>query len=279
MTTSRQYHFISNIHGFSVSYIEGHTTLEELNKIHNIGPFAFSFYQKTLMSSLQMLSFIKATENIGFYIDSEDPYYRFKVEISPSGTYRTLLLPEDFDDFPKTLTGKCRLSKMTAGKSPYTSILEFNNHALEEIVNEVIDKSYQTNAKIQLSKDENSSLMVLKLPPSNINKKIEDFNDLNLEAIHQKYQGLFDEALKLKKTNVEEVEKIFAAHDLKYLGSKEVKFHCPCSKQRMADNLLTLPLKDQVELFEKMPVIEVRCDYCNSIYDVYENDVLKPKIQ
>jgi molecular chaperone Hsp33 len=278
MTTSRQYHFINNTNGFSVSFIEGHSALDELNKIHDIGPYAFSFYQKTLLSSLQMLNFLKANEHLGFYIDSEEPYFRFKVEISPSGEFRTLLLPEEFDDFPTTLTGKCRLSKMTMGKTPYTTILDFNEHPLEELVNEIIDKSYQTNAFITLSKDESSSLMVLKLPPSNVNKKIDDFEDIDMKTIQEKYNDLFENALKLKKTSVEEVEELFKAHGLTYLGSKEVKFHCPCSRQRMADNLLTLPLKDRVSLFDKMPVIEVRCDYCNSIYDVSENDVLKPDL-
>lgn len=278
MTTSRQYHFINNTHGFSVSFIEGHAALEELNRIHNIGSYAFSFYQKTLMSSLQMVNFLKVNEHLGFYIDSEDPYYRFKVEISPSGTFRTLLLPEDFDDFPKSLTGKCRLSKMAVGKTPYTSILEFQDHPLEELVNEIIQKSYQIDARTLLAKDESSSLMVMKLPPSNVNKKIEDFEDLKLPQIQELYKDLFDKALALKESNLEEIVNLFEEQGFNYLGSKEIKFHCPCSKQRMADNLLSLPLKDQTELFQTQKTIEVRCDYCNSIYDVHEHDVIKPEL-
>jgi len=277
--TSRQYTFINNTHGFSVSLIEGAQTLAEISKIHNIGPFAESFYQKTLLTSLQMVNFLKPNENLGFYIDSEEPYYRFKIEFSSTGTYRTLLLPEDFDDFPKTLTGKVRFTKTMYGKAPYTSLLEYKEEKLEELINDVITKSYQVNATTIVKDDKTSSLMVTKLPPSNVNKKIEDFEDLNLAQILDQYKDLFDSALLLKDSNVLEVEKLFEEYNLQYLGSKEIKFHCPCSKERMVNNLFSLAKEDQEHLFDEKDSLEIRCDYCNTNYDIYKVDLEDKKIQ
>ena len=47
-----------------------------------------------------MVNFLKPGESLGFYIDSEEPYFRFKIELSNTGTFRTLLLPEEFENFP-----------------------------------------------------------------------------------------------------------------------------------------------------------------------------------
>ncbi len=279
MHKSKQYSFINNTHGFSISFIEGHAAMGQISKIHNIGPYAYDFYHKTLLSSLQMINFIKPNERLGFYIDSEEPYYRYKVEISPDGHYRTLLLPEDFDDFPTTLTGKCRISKMTPRQAPYLTVLEFKEHKLEDIVNEVIEKSYQNNALIKISEDKSNSLMIVKLPPANVNSKIEDFEDLSLKQITTQYKDLFEQLLQLKHTDVEEAEQILKDADFHYIGSKEISFHCPCSKKKMVENLFSLPKADREHIFAEKPAVEIRCDYCNSIYDVHKDDLDEYTVQ
>ncbi|MDP7318984.1 MAG: Hsp33 family molecular chaperone HslO [Bacteriovoracaceae bacterium] len=273
---SRQYSFLHNENGFSISLIEGHSLIQELSQIHNIGPHALNYYRSTVLSSLQMLNFLKPGENLGFYIDSEEPYYRFKIEISNNGQLRTLLLPEDFEDFPTKLTGNCRLNKMSPGHEPYSSILDFTEHPVKNLINEVLEKSYQTKSKIIISDDCSSSIMVTKLPPTNINKKIEDFDDLSLEDIIKKFDKLIKAALLIPDADVKTMEELFSQAGLTYLGSKEVRFHCPCSHERMVENLFTLSEKDREHIFQKRPVIETRCDYCNTVYEIKKEEIIKP---
>lgn len=275
MNISRQYHFICNKHGFSISLIEGDNMMEQVNEIHNIGPHAVEYYKKTILSSMQMVNFLKPGENLGFYIDSEEPYFRFKIELSNTGTFRTLLLPEEFDDFPDKINGKVRLVKIFNAREPYHTILELNNHEVGGIVNEVIQKSYQTNSKIILSEGTNSSLMITKLPPTNINKKIEDFDDLTLEQIELKYQKLIQAALLIPNADVKTMDDLFQNEGLQYLGSKEVKFHCPCSHERMVENLFTLPEKDRQDIFAENSSLEIRCDYCNTLYNIQKAELDK----
>lgn len=274
MEKSRQYSFINNKNAFTISFINGGPLLNELALIHNIGPHAESFYKKTVLSSLQMVNFLKPGESLGFYIDSETPYYRYKIEIGQAGSFRTLLLPEDFEDFPTQLSGKCRIHKFMPNSEPYTSILSFNAHPLEELVNEVMDKSYQTLSKVIVSDHSSNALMITKLPPSNVNKKIEDFEELSLERIIEKYKGLIDEALCLNEDSIEPIIQFFEKNDLNYIGSKETKFHCPCSKERMIENLFTLNQYEREGLFEDRQTIETRCDYCNSIYTIDKNEII-----
>lgn len=273
MSTSRQFGFINNQIGYTISLIEGHSLIEEISKIHNIGPHALDFYKKTLLGTTQLINFIKPTENLGFYIDSEDPYFRFKIEMSQSGSLRILLLPEDFDSLPDKFSGKCRLNKVIQGKSPYSSILEYQDFPIEEITNDIIDKSYQTNSKIIFSEDLCSSVMVTKLPPTNINKKIEDYEDIKFEQFLKNFSELIETALNLKVSDIELTEEVFKKFEFTYLGSKEVKFHCPCSKERMINNLFTLPKSEIEHIFEKEKSIDTRCDYCNTIYTIKEEEV------
>jgi len=275
MSTSLQFAFINNLRGFTISLVEGHGLMKDISEIHNIGPHALEFYNKTLMGSTQLINFLKPGENLGFYIDSEEPYFRFKIEMSNNGSLRTLLLPEDFDDFPKTFTGKCRINKIMLGKSPYTSILEYQDFPIENIVNEVMEKSYQTNSRIFMSKDFSTSLMLTKLPPTNINKRIEDYEDYSFEQMLSEYAELIQSALDLKTSDIESTEKLFNQYDFNYLGSKEIRFHCPCSHERMVENLFTLKQIDLDEVFGEDGQLETRCDYCNTIYTIKKEEITK----
>lgn len=67
--------------------------MAEIYKIHNIGPIASKFYDQTILTGLHLINFTKINENIGYYIDSNEPYFRFKIEMNNAGTLRTLLLP------------------------------------------------------------------------------------------------------------------------------------------------------------------------------------------
>jgi molecular chaperone Hsp33 len=277
MSLSRQFSFINNQHGFTISLIEGHSLIDEIIKVHNIGPNALDFYQKTVLGSLQLINFLKPGETLGFYIDSEEPYFRFKIEMSNNGTLRTLLLPEEFDDFPVLFTGNCRVNKIFASKSPYTSIIDYKDFKVQDIANELMDKSYQTNGKILVAEDASCSLLVIKLPPTNINKKIDDYEDLSMDDFLKTHQELIDTALNFKNSDIEKIESAFLEKEFRYLGSKEVKFDCPCSHERMVNNLFTLSESDRLDIFVDKEFIETRCDYCNTIYKIETKEILKPQ--
>ena len=275
MEKCHQYQFLNNINGFSFSLIKGAPLITQIDAIHNIGPHAKDFYNRTVLSSMQMVNFLKPQESLGFYIDSEEPYYRFKVEMSAEGMLRTLLLPEEFSDYPTEFTGKCRIHKTIVGKSPYTSVLEFEKLELDEIINQVMEQSYQTNSRILMSKDKQSSLMVTLLPPTNIDSKLEELDPLTMEKALSNYQDFFQDILNNDYTQAD-LEKLAEKQGAHYLGSKEMNFHCPCSKDRMIENLYTLTEEDRNHVFAENDPVEIRCDYCNTIYHIGSEEFNNP---
>lgn len=272
LNESRLFSFIDEQSAFTVHFLEAGKLMSDIVTTHNIGPVALEFYRGAVLSSMQMLNFMKATENMGFYIDSEEPYFRFKVEMNAQGTMRTLLLPEEFESFPETVTGKARVTKAFPNQKPYSSVVELENERAKDIVNAALKQSYQTQTHIDVG-HKDCSLMFSKLPPSSLSKKFEEVVDLPLDHFMSRHRGLLKEVEQLGLDNQEEIIDFFSSKQLTYLGSKETKFFCPCSKERMISNLLTLGEKDIEDIFKDAPAVETRCDYCNTVYEIKEEDL------
>lgn len=63
------------------------------------------------------------------------------------------------------------------------------------------------------------------------------------------------------------LKEILGDMSLEMLDEKPVRFHCDCSKDRMARALITLGKKELDELIAGGKPIEVKCHFCNSTYD------------
>lgn len=276
MQESRLFSFIDEKSAFTLHFLHGGKLIQDIVQVHNIGPMAYDFYRDTILTSMQMLNFMKATENMGFYIDSNEPYFRLKIEMNERGTMRTLLLPEEFEDFPKTVTGTARVTKAFPNKTPYSSVIQLNEHPAADIVNQALKDSYQMQAKVSVGRAD-MSVMFSKLPPSKLSEKFEEVIDEPLESFMKTHKNLVTEIEKqdfiLKEADESATIDFFTKKGLTYLGSKEVKFYCPCSKERMAANMATLGKKDLDEVFKEKESIEVRCDYCNTVYDINQSEL------
>ena len=98
---------------------------------------------------------------------------------------------------------------------------------------------------------------------------------MNLEEIITDFAPIIAKANQMIIGSTQSIIQYFEENDFRYLGSKEVSFHCPCSKERMIENLFTLQSIDRDSLFEDDSSIEIRCDYCNTIYTVLKTDLIK----
>ena len=54
--------------------------------------------------------------------------------------------------------------------------------------------------------------------------------------------------------------------DLKITEKLPVRYHCGCSKERVADVLATISTDDLEEMINDGEEIEVKCYFCNSAY-------------
>ncbi len=269
---SRIFKFLDNTNQFTLAFVEGQKLVQDLALIHSLNQEGFLYIRDAVLSTIPMLSFLKNQEGLGLYIDNDSPYFRLKIEGHSSGAFRTLLLPEDVKSIPEKLNGISRFTKILP-KNPYTSVIELKNKKFDEVINEVLVKSYQMNATIIISEDSDQSILISKLPDPNQNiAQDAEKNQISLREYKLKMQTHFNSIFTKGLNTQEKIQKEFENLGLIYLGNQTTKFSCPCSKERMVTNLVTLSDADKNDVF-KSGSVEIKCDYCKTKYKIFKSDL------
>jgi len=267
LSTSRLYSFLDHKNGFNVNFLEGQKLIHDLVLLHPMKSSGFSYFRDMFLSLLPIIFFLKPGESLGIYIDSEDPYFRLKIETNSAGHTRSLLLPEDFDLFPEKITGAIRITKIVNNNThPYTSVLDLKNVPTKDVINKILSESYQTNSEVIVSETSDQSVMITKLPPLNINSTIDE--SLSRADYIKKNGPFFKKIFDSATDDIENIVNSFESQGLSYLISRQANFFCPCSKDRMILNLRGMYSTNIDELFEGKNSVEVKCDYCRKIYDI-----------
>ena len=270
LVESNLYSFLDEKNKFILHFFEGQRLIHDLAIMNDLKGKGFAFFRDAILMFQPMIAFLKPTEGYGFYVDSKDPYFMLKIETNFQGNMRTLLMPEEFQDFPEHITGISRLTKISGkkGVNQYTTLIELNSVGLGDIANKIIKDSYQVDAKVFLSEKSDQSLLLLKLPHREGHKELEDYWQERSTQI----EGIFDQALNTK----DEIKSAFEKLDLVFLGDKEVKFKCSCSRERMVDGVRGLigsgtPADSLFD--EGKDSFEANCDYCKTAYLITRDEL------
>lgn len=271
---SRLYSFIDQKEGFTLHFLEGQKLIHDLAIIHNTRAHGFQYFRDAILSIQLMISYLKPGEGLGVYIDSEEPYFRLKVEMSDQGQMRTLLLPDEFDQFPRTIKGKCRVVKTLPNEAqPYTSIVDLDHVSFDEAVNNILKLSYQLQSQIFLSNETDQSVLLMKLPSINVNK-IQTNYTFSLEEFWRKVSPDINKLFSKHTDNYETIQQGVEQLGFIFLGSKEIKFKCHCSRERMIKNLWTLINSNGIDqVFDSSDSsLEIKCDYCKTSYLILKKE-------
>jgi molecular chaperone Hsp33 len=272
LATSRLYSFLDHKNGFNIHFLEGQKVIQDLVLLHPMQSSGFAYFRDTFLGLLPIIFFLKPQESIGIYVDSENPYFRLKIETNSAGHTRTLLLPEDFNLFPMKITGNVRVSKIFQNHlHPYTSVLDLTEVETKEVINRILSESYQTNSEVLVSEISDQSVMVTKLPPTNINSSLDE--SLSRSEFIKLHRQFFHNVFEAAANDIEKIVQLFEDHGFTYLTSRQIDFYCPCSKERMVLNLKGLYSKDQEHLFDGNNSIEIKCDYCRKVYQITKQDI------
>jgi molecular chaperone Hsp33 len=273
LEASRLYSFLDHASGFNIHFLEGQKIIHDLVLLHPMKQSGFAYFRDTFLGLLPIIFFLKPGESLGIYIDSEDPYFRLKIETNSAGHTRTLLLPEEFNLFPMKITGKIRITKIFSNnKSPYTSMLELKGVDTREVINQVLCESYQTNSEVLVGDISDQSVMITKLPPLNVNSTLEE--SVSRQDYIKKHKNFFHSVFEMATDDIEKIVKKFEDHGFTYLGSRQIGLFCPCSQERMVLNLRGLYSNDIDELFHENDKIAIKCDYCKKDYQITKAEVI-----
>ncbi len=271
---SRLYTFIDEPRAFALYFLEGQKLIHDLALIHPIQRGGFAYFRDTVLSVQPMIALLKAGEQFGFYVDSERPFFRLKIESGFHGATRCMLLPEEFHEFPPAMHGNVRVLKLFPDyMAPYESILEIDGLPLREIVNRVLAESYQVHSAILVSQQSDQSLMLHRLPPlpgeSEAAHSIEAARSRRAE-IRERAESLLAEALH----DPQQIQQGFERLGFQLLASRPVVFRCSCSRERMISNLQPIHRSARQPLFDSgQPELEIVCEYCKARYRITRKEL------
>lgn len=278
---SKLYNFLDAKNHISVSFLEGQKLHMDLVLMDQKQDSSFQFFRELVLASTHFIQLLKHGEQLGFYIDSTTPKFLYKIECHSSGTLRTLLLPKDLAEVPQVLTGQVRLSKILPGaKNPYQSILEIKNQTFADVINHILEKSYQIKATVLLSPEKDQSIMLSQIPRAQIKSDESELEPKLLKEYLLKFQKDFNHIFSENILDHAKIVKSFEQLGFTYLQGREVKFHCPCSKESILAGIFGLLNMEHKELFgPENQKVEVTCDYCQSTYEIFPEDLTSETLQ
>lgn len=271
---SQLYTFIDEPRQYAMYFLEGQRLIRDLALLHTVRAAGFAYFRDAVLSIQPMIAFLKRGEQLGFYIDSEEPYFRLKIETGHHGDMRCVLFPDDFREFLETMNGIVRVRKLFPhNRPPYDSVIKAEALALRAIVNRVLQDSFQVNSVVRVSPVSDQSLMLHLLPP--LSGK-EDY-EYSIEAARQRRSGIeqsLDRIFEQALHDDESIEHAFAGIGFRLLGKRRIRLRCGCSRQRMIENLKLVAEREEQSLFDPdQDVLELVCEYCKSKYYVSRDDM------
>lgn len=264
------YTFIDQERKFAIYFLEGQKLIHDFVLQQGLTTSVFPYFRSAILSIQLLLGQLKNGEYFGFYVDAEEPYFRLKIEMNALGLIRGVFYPEEMPTTTwQEISGIVRLVKfIPSAETPYQSTIDLQNVALSQIVNEVLERSFQINSRMIISTHSDQSVMIHQLPlfakeePSDLHQAVTEFST-PLEEIMS--QGLSDK---------QEIVDAFAEKGLKYLLARKVAFQCDCSQEQMVKNLKTWAQHHPEEVFAVgESSIEVTCEYCKAKYTITKREL------
>ena len=84
--------------------------------------------------------------------------------------------------------------------------------------------------------------------------------------------------LLLSKSPAEAVKTIFAGMDVKELDTREPRYHCDCSREKLEQVIISLGREEITDMIEKDGQAEIVCRFCNKKY-LFDAEALRRLLQ
>lgn len=270
LNTSRLYSFLDDRDNYVVTFLEGQRVILDLALAHGYHGHDLVFFRDAVLSTMHIIQFFKNNESLGFYVDSENPSFHFKLETNSNGYVRALKMPEGEAPVPKELDGVVRLIKMTPHqREPYQSIIRVHKSSVEGMVNQILEQSYQIHAQVMLSDESDQSVMVSRLPEREAGETLITHKEFLLK--HRK--DLLDVFARQLNEGAP-IIKAFEEKGFRYLAATDITLHCPCSRENIIVSLGTLLSNEMDDMRARGEAsLEIKCQYCRKAYQITPEDL------
>ncbi|MFP4364566.1 MAG: Hsp33 family molecular chaperone HslO [Spirochaetia bacterium] len=271
-----------NIRG---AFIDSTKIVQEMQKAHNTGVLESIALGQAYTAAGLLTVTQKGEDRLRLQVNCEGPLQGFLVESSAKGNVRGYLkteaieieeAPESFDLAPFYGQGIIRMTRYPEGaKQPYTSDSILYHSDLAKDLTRFFLNSEQIPTSFTLSVhldtegrvDGAGGLFLQALPAA---------QELNLDSITADVYSLpsIGTAIAENQDMINILKEVFSNHALEFIDEKEIRFSCPCSKERFARALISLPYSDREDLLKNGPFpLPTQCHFCNAEYHFTEEEL------
>ena len=237
-----------------------------------------------LMSAVSLLmATLKFKGQLVAQIQGNGPVSLLVVEGTSDRTLRaTATLKEGIekisDESLKGLFGEARLVITLEPEKGerYQGIVALSGENLASALTDYLLRSEQLDTDIWLVADDKRSagLLIQKLPETketqeyssnilNVSDEVSDIDGWN--RIQQLSSTIKDEEL-LTLDAEEIIHRLYHEEDIRMFDAETISFRCSCSRERVANMLLSLGEEEVKSMIEELTKIEVACEFCNHNY-------------
>lgn len=251
-------------------------------KNHELSHFQAGLLARTMSASTMMASFLKGEERIIVQFDGDGPISKVFAESLQVGEVRGFVKYDNKFDFENITNieeflgnGTLKVSKVIYNKTePIVGIIPITKGDITSDINNYFSQSEQIDSIVRLDVEiddwgniiQSGGLIIQTMPGYDISKLtqiIEKVNNSN-KISHYLNNGL----------NPLEILKEIIPMEFDVLSSTQVDFFCRCSKELFMQKLISINLKDIIEMQENNES-ELVCQYCNRKYYLDKDDFNK----
>lgn len=157
--------------------------------------------------------------------------------------------------------------------APYQGIVPLQGESVAEALQSYMKHSEQLDSQLFLAADENraAGLLLQRLPAKEVSAQAQAPADEagQSEDSWARNQPIFatlrrDELLTL--SNEALIHRLFWQETLLQLPAQAVRWHCPCTRERVADMLRMLGQEEIAHILDEQGQVDVACEFCGQPY-------------
>lgn len=167
-------------------------------------------------------------------------------------------------------------NQKTQGFQPYQGVVPLEGDSVAQVLEHYMLSSEQLDTHLWLAANDHtaSGLLLQRLPNHGGYVTTEAMNqsDINTDRGDETWERVCHLASTLKQQELLEVDtdtlihRLFWQEDLQAFEPLEVKWHCPCSRERVGQMLKNLGQEEINHIVQERGAVEIVCNFCGKPY-------------
>lgn len=265
-----------------VYLVKSKETLTEAIRRHDLWPTAASVLGKTMSMGLMMGSMLKNDCALTIKINGNGPIGNIVVDATSNGEVRGYVHQPHInftntkglaDSFAIGDEGFLDVIKDLKMKDLFTSTIAITGDLAKDFTYYFME-SDQTPSAVYLG----TLIDVNNLPLVNggmIIQLLPNTTEETITSLEEILSSITSVSTLFELHSLEEILELLFKSNYRIVETKDVLFHCGCSKETFSKALITLGVKELTDMYNEEEKIEATCHYCNEHYHFEKDEILE----